>query len=196
MKKEIFIPNFKYLKGSLKKGTTAVCFNALLLFLFFVTGCHSDNKEILPLFNAYQFDQKVLEKLPVYDSLAVEIIEKFPAFKKSIDSNESYQAFRYMPGSGDTTVFKKLPPEVSAAINHYFTTLGNNFIFGFDVFKDSTIKIYIRNTSSKTAFVDVEENLSYYPDEKNIRHREFPVKDSILNEHWQYWARFNKRGLF
>ena len=101
-----------------------------------------------------------------------------------------------MPLSNEADVFTKLPPEAATKIDQYFTKLGKDFIDGFDVFKDSTIKIYIRSSPSETSQVDIEENLSYYPNGSNILRREFPVKDTILNKHWQYWIRFNKRGLF
>ena len=98
--------------------------------------------------------------------------------------------------SDSNDLFKKLPRDGAVKINEYFTQLGKNFIYGFDLFKDGTIKIYIRSSPSKTSQVDIEENLSYYPVGSNISRREFPVKDSILNKHWQYWIRFNKQGLF
>ena len=96
----------------------------------------------------------------------------------------------------ETEVFKRLPPKAGVDIDPYFTKPGKNFIYGFDVFKDSTIKIYIRSSTSDTAQLDIEENLSYYPAGSNMRRREFPVKDTILNKHWQYWARFSKQRLF
>ena len=101
-----------------------------------------------------------------------------------------------MPLSDQADVFKKLPQEVAPKIDHYFTKLGKDFIYGFDVFKDSTIKIYVRSSPLEKSQVDIEENLSYYPMRSNIRPREFPIKDTMLNEHWQYWSRFSKRGLF
>jgi len=115
---------------------------------------------------------------------------------KAIDTNEAYQAFRYMPASFETGVFARLPPEAGTKIGQYYTALGTNFIAGFDLFKDSTIKIYIRRLTADTAMLDIEENLSYYPAGKNIRPREFPVKDTVLNRNWQYWIWFNERGLF
>jgi hypothetical protein len=101
-----------------------------------------------------------------------------------------------LPLSDQDDVFKKLQPEVAPSIEPYFIKLEKDFIYGFDVFKDSTIKIYIRKSPSEKSQVDIEENLSYYPVRSNMRRREFPDKDTILNEHWQYWSRFNKRGLF
>lgn len=100
-----------------------------------------------------------------------------------------------MPAAYEKGVFNQLPKEAGTTIGHWFTALGKD-IFAFDLFKDSTIKIYIRRLSSDTALLDIEENLSFYPEGKKIRPREYPVKDTVLNPHWQYWIRFNEPGLF
>lgn len=164
--------------------------------LLTLVGCNSDKDKTSVIYNAYKFDQKVIEKLPIYDSLAIEISEKYQLFQNSIDKNDGYQAFRYMPNSYETEVFKRLPQNVGNNIDRYFNALGQDFIYGFDLFKDSTIKIYIRTYPSEKTLINIEENLSYFPKGLQIRRREFPVKDTILNTHWQYWARFNKQGLF
>lgn len=169
---------------------------SLLLFLYISTGCHSKSEEVSAVYKSYKFDPKVIEKLPIYDSLASAILEKFLFFQQHINENDSYRAYKYMPLSDQADVFKKLPQEVAPKIDHYFTKLGKDFIYGFDVFKDSTIKIYVRSSPLEKSQVDIEENLSYYPMRSNIRPREFPIKDTMLNEHWQYWSRFSKRGLF
>ena len=169
---------------------------SILLFLYLSAGCHSDAEKVSAVYKRYQFDPKVIQKLPIYDSLASAILENFSFFQQHINENDSYRAYKYMPGSDQADVFKKLPQEVAPKIEHYFTKLGKDLIYGFDVFKDSTIKIYIRNSPSEEPEVDMEENLSYYPVRSNIQRRELPVKDTILNEHWQYWIRFNKRSLF
>ena len=169
---------------------------SILLFLYLASSCHSEPEEVSADFKNYKFDPKVIEKLPIYDSLASAILEKFTFFQQHINDNDSYRAYKYMPLSEQPDVFKKLPQEVAPRIDHYFTVLGNNFIYGFDVFKDSTIKIYIRSSPSEKSQADIEENLSYYPIRSNIRRREFPIIDTLLNEHWLYWSRLNKRGLF
>lgn len=169
---------------------------SILLFLYLSTGCHINSEEVPDDYTSYKFDTTVIEKLLVYDSVAYAILGNFSFFQQHISENESYRAFKYMPGSDQADVFKKLPQEIAPKIDHYFTKLGKDFIYGFDVFKDSTIKIYIRISPSEELQVDIEENLSYYPVKSNIQRRKLPIKDTILNEHWQYWTRFKKRGLF
>ena len=168
---------------------------SLLIYFCVAAGCSSPSKELTADYDNYKFDQQVIQRLPVYDSLAGVILENFPSFKKLINENDSYRSYRYMPVSDDSDLSKKLPQQGAAKINQYFTALGTNFIYGFDVFKDSTIKIYIRKSFSKKDKVDIGENLSWYPPGSNIRRREFPVKDTILNKNWQYWIWFDKRNV-
>ncbi len=166
----------------------------LIILLLFFVACDPGRKEVEVSYNSYQFDQNVIVKLPVYDSLARLIITNFSLFGQHINKDDSYQAYRYMPGSGDAAV-KEIPAPVKAAIDDVFQTLGKDFIYGFDVFKDSSIKVYIRSTASDKTSVTIDENLSYYPLGKITKRREFPEKDSILNSYWQYWTRFNKQTI-
>lgn len=166
-----------------------------LLLLLFTTGCKTKSDSIIPAFNDYKFDTRVIEKLPLYDSLAAAISGKIQLFHKHIDADASYQAFRYMPASTEDEVFKILPPDIGIDMDQYFNKLGKDFIIAFDVFKDSSIKIYIRRSTSK-AEVDMMENLSYFPGNAKIHRRDYPIKDTVLNPHWLYWVRFDKGGLF
>ena len=85
---------------------------AILLFLYLAIGCHLDSEEVSADYKSYKFDPKVIEKLPIYDSLASAILEKFTFFQQYINENDSYRAYKYMPLSEQTDVFKKLPHEV------------------------------------------------------------------------------------
>ena len=168
---------------------------SLLIILYFTAGCRSDSKTIAPLYNGYQFDTSVINKLPIYDSLAAAILKKSSFFQRHINEKDSYHSFRYMPSSHESGFSKKLPPEVAPEIDKYLAKLGKDFIYGFDVFKDSTIKIYIRRSRSDSFQVDILENLSYFPAADTIPRRQFPVKDTILNKRWQYWIGFYKSRL-
>lgn len=166
-----------------------------ILFFFFSISCHIDSHEVSNVSSKYKFDQQVIEKIPLYDSLASAILEKHSFFEQQINQKDSYRAYKYIPSSDEPDVFKKLPPEIAPKIDKFFNRLGRDFIDGFDVFKDSTIKIRIRYRLSENSPVDIEENLSYFPTTIKIQHKEMPVRDTILNTHWQYWVRFNKQGL-
>lgn len=166
-----------------------------LLILFAATNCNSGPDNTKPAYDRYRFDQRVIDKLPTYDSLASAIINKLALFKQ-LNGNDSNIAFRFMPASTESQVFKRLPPEADTQIDELFARLGKDFVYGFDAFSDSSVKIYIRRSSVDSMKLDIEENLSYYPAGLTMRQREFPIKDSILNTHWQYWARFSKQDLF
>lgn len=166
------------------------------LLLLCASGCKTKSDDIIPAFQNFKFDAKVMEKLPVYDSLASDISRKIHLFHKNIQADDAYHAFRYMPASKEVEVFKTLPSEIGIDMDQYSAKLGKDLIQGFDVFKDSTIKIYIRQSRIEKTKVDIWENLSYYPATTEIRRRDYPVKDTILNPHWLYWVRFDKDGLF
>ena len=166
----------------------------LLLSLFFAAACKTENKA-LTAYKNHSFDTMVINKLPLYDSLASAILEKIPLIHKYIHEDNAYHAFRYMPASGEAEVFKKIPPELGTDIDHYINKLGKDFIYAFDVFKDCSIKIFVRRQTLETK-VDLQENLSYYPVGKSTQQMEYPEKDTILHMQWQYWARFDNPGLF
>lgn len=167
-----------------------------ILNLFLAVSCNSDTKESNSVYNNYQFDKQVVEMLPVYDSLVHVILENYPSLQSHIREDESYRAYRYLLYADSNDLFKKLPEQEAMKINHYFTRLGKNFIYGFDLFKDSSIKINIRSIFSENNQVEVKEYLSYYPFGSNVKHREYPIRDTILNKNWQYWTGFYKPDLF
>ncbi len=168
---------------------------SLVLFLFTIAGCGNEEKAAREEYDKYQFDQQVIDKLPLYDSLVVAIIENFPSFERFIKDGDSYRSFRYIPASQDPDVFIKLPPAAEPKIRPYYNRIGKDFIYGFDVFKDSSIKIHVRIRRSPATKIDIGENLSYYS-KGNIRNREFPEKDTALNKNWQYWAWFARQDIF
>ena len=167
----------------------------LLIFLFTVAGCGTGEKAVKEEYNKYKFDQQVIDKLPLYDSLASAIIENFPAFAKFIKSEDSYRSSRYIPDSQDPDVFIKLPPGAAPKVTPYYNLIGKEFIYGFDIFRDSSIKFLVRSRLSPESEVTIMESLSYYSG-GNIRSRKFPEKDTALNKNWQYRVWFSKEGLF
>ncbi len=168
----------------------------LLIMLFGNSACNSERDKIAPAFDNYKFDERVIEKLPLYDSLTAGILKEINLFLDIIDTTEPYQAFRYMPEANELEVFKKLPDTIKTGIDNHFAKIGKNFIYGFDVFKDSSIKIYIRVKTIDSSAITIEENLSCFPKGNSNKEREYPIKDTILNTHWQYWTRFSKEGIF
>lgn len=157
----------------------------------FTIGCVSGPEDMIKAFENHRFDTSVISKIPEYESFAKTVVANYRSFEVHFDNNASYKAFRYIPGSTNTEIFHKLPEGIPVNVDSFFTTIGSNFIYGFDLFRDSSIKIYIRTGKAAKKNILIEENLSYYP-AAAIRHRNYPDKDSILNEHWQYWARFSK----
>jgi hypothetical protein len=172
---------------------------ALLLFLSFLYpeyGCNTRSDKVSSIYTSYKFDREIIARVPVYDSLIVSIQEKITLFRQLIDTTDAYRVYRYIPGHYESGAFNQLPKEAGNKIDYFFTKLGADYIYRFDVFMDSTIKIYIRNGPQESNQVDVEENLSYYPREDNIQRRTYPAKDTMLHKHLQYWIRLNERRFF
>jgi len=169
--------------------------SSLVLFLFAVAGCSAGEKEVKAAFDNYTFDQQVIDKLPLYDSLVSAIIQNFPSFGKFIRNDDEHRSFLYVPASEYPDVFIKLPPAAAPLVGPHFSRPGKDFIYGFEIFRDSSIRILVRTRLSEKTKVEILESLSYYP-ARNIRRREFPEKDTILNTNWQYRARFGNRDPF
>jgi len=170
---------------------------SMLLFLFNLAGCGREEKELKEMkeeMNKHRFDKQVIEKLPVYDSLVSVIIQNFPAFAKFI-GDDGDPSFLYIPSTEEADVFIKLPPAAAPKVTPYFNRPGKDFIYGFEIFRDSSVKILVRTRYTENTKVDISEFLSYYP-AGNVRRRAFPDKDTMLNTNWQYWARFGKRDAF
>jgi hypothetical protein len=164
--------------------------------IFLNTACNTDKKLVVPVYDAYRFDTSVIARLPIYDSLANAITARLPVFHKILDKEEGYLAYQYMPASTEDWVHRQLPAEAGTDIGRWYNQIDSNFIYGFDVFRDSSIKIYIRTTKAESGLVDIEEHLAFFPPGSKIPKREFPMKDTVLNERWQYWTRFNKQDIF
>lgn len=163
-----------------------------LLLLFAIISCNSREDEISYDIHGYRYDPEVINKLPLYDSLVNVLIASYSSIQKQFKEDEAYYHYKL---SSDKELFEKLPRENAAKINEYFSRLGHNFIYSFQLFKDSSIKIFVRNTYLQNHQLDVGERLSYYPTGTGIRKRKYPYKDTQLNKHWQYWISFDKRGL-
>ena len=162
-----------------------------ITFLCLVIGCHST-----PDYNYrnHPFNHEVIEKLPIYDSLGRAIIQHYSAIYKPTKGEPTYVYIDYQDGD---EIYKDLPQDAAGKIKGYITELGPNFFFGFDLYKDSTMKIYVRDTLLKTFHMDVFERLSFFPaGTDSLKKRDFPSRDTILNKNWQYWIRFDNQGLF
>ena len=163
------------------------------LAVIFFGSCHSNSGNIIDSYNSFKFDKKIVEKLPVYDSIASVVLQHIHLFKRNTGESSDFHGFRFRLNDKENK-FNQLPALAAPAINSQIALLGNELMKGFDVFKDSSIKIYLRSALHND--IETEENLSFYPPGKKIIRREPPIKDTVLNERCIYWARFNNQGFF
>ena len=175
--------------------------SAFFKSLFFVSiiglpACKEKKEDLQTSFNNYRFDTTVIQKLPLYDSLVAAIYKNRQVLINYSTQDGGMHGFSYAPTSSDRQVFKKLPPETGGSIDTAYRALGEKYITGFDLFPDSTIRIYIRRNDFPQSSINIDEYLSFLPAGKSMRKRIFPEKDTLLNASWQYWVRVNDEGIF
>ena len=156
----------------------------------FAAACQSNSYD----YKKHPFDQQVIAKLPIYDSLGRSIIKNYAAIYKPTKNEPSYVYIDYQDGN---EIYQDLTPDEAAKIRSYINQLGRNFFYGFDLYKDSTMKIYIRDTVLTSYHMDINERLSFFPKgNDSLKKRDFPSRDTVLNSNWHYWIRFDDEGLF
>ena len=162
-----------------------------IILLFVVAGCRS--KEKTYDYKSHPFDKEVIARLPLYDSLSQVLLANLSAMQKDMKEHASFDYGRSM---GAKLVNPQLPKDATEKINHYMAQLGDKYLTEFSVYKDSSIKYSVRDTNLEGYDITARERLSYLPNGGKMQHREPPNKDTILNQHWQYWIRFDDKPLF
>ncbi|MBC7850287.1 MAG: hypothetical protein H7Y31_11155 [Chitinophagaceae bacterium] len=164
----------------------------ILLILFFLASACESNRPPNKTFDQ-PFDPQIIAKLPIYDSLTRTLIEYYP-FIQQPDEQETYSMYRF---STDSAVFfGRLGPERSAKVRQYIQQLGKGFIRGCQIYKDSTVKIFIRDFYSGELNMDVGERLSYFPNPGTMTRRKAPNKDTVLTKNWLYWISLDDAEIF
>ena len=162
------------------------------LLLFFLIAC--EQKDYTADFNKYNYDMQVIDRIPVYDSLAWAILSNLTAFIPA-DRDSNY-VFRYRPYTINKEDYQKLPQAEIKKVDEYIAKVGRGFIYGFDLFKDSSIRFYVGDSFMQGPRIWAQERLSYFRDTTTIRKREPPTKDTVIQKRWQYWIRFDEPELF
>jgi len=88
-------------------------------------------------------------------------------------------------------LYKILPQEPGTKVKQWFKQLGDSLIFGFTLYKDSSVKIFVRDTYLDAYKLNVRERLSFNPKGATIKNREFKTRDTLLNKNWEYWIWFD-----
>ena len=164
---------------------------SIIMLSFLVAGCGSREKKYD--FKSYPFDQQVIDKLPLYDSIGRVLLQNFAVLQNEMKEHSS---FDYSFEGTTGLVNPELPKAMVEKIRSVQAQLGNQFLFEISVYKDSTIRYSVRDSSLKGFDIIARERLSYLPNGGPMQRREAPNKDSILNQNWQYWIRFDEREFF
>lgn len=140
----------------------------------------------------YRFDAQVINKLPLYDSLCHEILKNH----KALMSRPEGPYYQYIRKSDSLALYDVFPKQDGDKVLNYFSQLGDDFIYGFDVYKDSSIKIHVRTTYLKENNLELREKLSFVPTGATNTKRDGDYRDTVVSEHWLYWVMFEKPRLF
>lgn len=161
----------------------------IIIILLVLTACSSNDKTYDT--QRHPFDTIVINRIPVYDSLGQLIMKNFASLSSSIEEHYFY----YTHTTDTSVLLENFPPGDARRIHHYMNQIGEDNIYRFDVFKDSSIKFYIRDNYLDEYRLNIRERLSYIPGAGNIQPRQPPVKDTIIGRNWQYWISFEEKGF-
>ena len=167
----------------------------LLLLLTFLS-CKS-SKDFKSDFEKHKFDPTVINNLPLYDTLRQIVLNNYDSFYLSDTKNDFTYIYNFdtstqISGHSNLDIPKIIFPQTV----RLFERIGKANIFGFTITKDSTFEILIRNTHLTEYFLDVRERLYCYTNTSRIDKTEFPIKDTLLTDKWQYQIWYDKRAEF
>ena len=156
-----------------------------VLCLFLVISCRPKSYDV----THHKFDQQVIDKIPLYDSLVQLLVKNFPSVKDHIRENLSYE---YEPYWDSVDLYKKFPREEAEKIDKAYHRLGDKFFSAFNIYKDSSVRISVRDYYIKEHQVTAREYLSYYPNGASRKERDFLFKDTVVDKNWLYWIVFDE----
>ena len=145
-----------------------------LFILCVVASC--EQKDHTADFSQYQYDQQVIDRIPAYDSLASVIVANHTAFIPK--ERDSHYVFRYRPYTISKDDYQKLPQVEIKKVDEYIAKVGRGFIYGFDLFRDSSIRFYVRDSFMQGPRYWAQERLSYFRDTTKIQKREH-IEDNM-----------------
>jgi len=168
----------------------------LFLLLLTVLSCKNSN-DFKSDFEKHKFDQSVINNLPRYDTLRQIILNNYDSFNLS-NANNSFTYIYNFDTSSQISGYSNsdVPEIIYPKIVKLFKGIAKENIFGFTISKDSSFEILVRNTHLTKYFLDVRERLYWYPTSGKSVKTEFPTKDTMITDRWQYQICFDKRAEF
>ena len=167
-----------------------------LLLLLTILGC-KNSKDFKTDLEKHKFDPTVIDNLPQYDTLRQIVLNGFDSFYLS-DTKNNFTYFYIFDTSTQISGHSNfdLPKIIYPQTVRLIEKIGKTNIFGFTIAKDSTFEVLVRNTHLTKYFLDVRERLYWYPKANKIIKTEFPIKDTLLTDKWQYQIWYDKRVEF
>jgi hypothetical protein len=177
---------------------------AAIVFLFIA--CGNDNREIQQSFENHPFDTSVISHAKSYDSMKQIILSNLPELFKSVIPKT--EVSKYGPKSHYTNTFyypsshkiagakyiDELSPSLYQSLKKQFDLIGPKNITGFEIWSDSTLICYIRNTHIQKLYLDVRERLTWQNTDNQVFSKEAFIKDTLLQNNWTYHIWYDKRA--
>jgi hypothetical protein len=167
-----------------------------LFFLSILFGCKDSYYWKKDYIN-HRFDKVVINRISLYDTLRQTILQNYNEFPWDNTKTNLIYVYNFDTSnqrSGDNHF--DIPRKIRPHFVQLFNKIGQDNIVGFIIEKDSSLEILVRNTFIDKYYLDVRERLSWYPQTNKIEKFEFPIKDTLLTEKWQYQIWYDKRSEF
>ena len=167
----------------------------LLLFACIIVLSCISSTDFKKDFDEQQFDQAIVDKLPLFDTLRQLIVSNYDSFNFTGMNNDYTYIHNFDTSS---YIIREIPDQVYPIAGQLFHKIGMYNIFGFTLSRDSSLKFLIRTSRLTNHDIKVQESLNWYTTPNKIKRSNFPVKDTILNDNWKYeiWFNEKKRPLF
>lgn len=168
----------------------------VLILFFLLLGC-KDSYYWRKDFDNHTFDRAVITHISLYDTLRQTILKNYSEFPWHNTQGNLVYIYNFDTSYNQIGINSfDIPIKIRSEIILLFNKLGQENIMGFTIAKDSSFKIFVRNTFLDTYDLDVRESLIWYPQITKIEKLEFPFKDTLLSEKWQYEIWYDKRSEF
>lgn len=170
----------------------------LIIFIFTLALLSCDNeKDFKSDFEKHKFDQTVIDNLPRYDTLRKIVLDNYDSFNLN-DTNYRFTYFYNFDSLVQISGYSNydVPQKIYQTTVELFNEIGKEYIFGFTISKDSLFEIFVRNTHLTNYYLDVRERLYWYPRVNKIYKPEYPIKDTLLTDKWQYQIWYDKKSEF
>ena len=163
-----------------------------LLIAILLLSCSDQN---VNEFININFDKNVISNISQYDSIRKLVISNIDSFDFEVQN--SYTYVYNFDASSEISTFSNdsLPISILQEVKNTFKQLGEHYILGFTISKDSCLEILVRNKYLESKHLDIRERL-YWKQCHDSFQKDPGIQDTILSNDWKYRIWLDKRVGF